>query len=131
MILACLNVIATVEYFEVLSLTFVFMKSLGSINISRKLAEEFDLTFDTGLVSKEQIIQALTLRIDQMIHQNPDQLFSMLYRLDISEKNLKLAMAQENDVPKKIATLIYERQLEKMWSRKHFANDSPDEDLAW
>lgn len=107
------------------------MQNAETLNISRKISEVFEISFDTGIVSKSQIIAALTLRIDQLMHHNPDQLFSMLYRLDISEKNLKMAMMQELDVPKKIATLIYERQLEKMWSRSRFKNDNPDADLAW
>jgi len=82
-------------------------------------------------ISEDTIIQALTYRVDQLIAANPDQLFSMLYRLDISERKIKEAMATEDDVTKKIAVLIYERQLEKIISRKSFRSHEPDDDLAW
>jgi len=83
------------------------------------------------IVSRAAIIQALTYRVDQLIAANPDQLFSMLYRLDISERKIKEAMATEDNVTKKIAVLIYERQLEKIISRKNFRSQKPDDDLAW
>lgn len=94
------------------------------------LAQSFELSFPE-LVSRETIIAALTFRVDQLIAANPDQLFSMLYRLDISERKIKEAMATDHDVTKKIAVLIYERQLEKIVSRRHFKSTPPEDDLAW
>jgi len=95
------------------------------------IAHSFDLDFPE-LVSREKIIEALSWRVDQLIAGNPDQLFSMLYRLDISERRIKEAMASEEEVTKKIAALIYERQLEKIISRQHFRSSGPPEDdLAW
>lgn len=82
-------------------------------------------------VSPEVILAALTQRVEQLIAGNPDQLFSMLYRLDISEEKIKAAMAFDYEVAKKIAVLIYERQLEKIVSRNHFRSTKPDDDLAW
>lgn len=98
--------------------------------LQETLAHNFDLEIN-DLVSREKIIAALTRRVDQLIAGNPDQLFSMLYRLDISEKKIKEAMATEDQVTKKIAVLIYERQLEKIVSRRHFKSDTPEDDLAW
>lgn len=98
--------------------------------LATALAEEFGLAFN-DLVSTEKILAALTWRVEQLIAGNPDQLFSMLYRLDISERRIKEAMATEQDVSKKIAALIYERQLEKIISRAHFRSDRPEDDLAW
>ncbi len=107
---------------------------MNGTNESKMLAEalagDFDLEIN-DLVSKEKIIAALTWRIDQLIAANPDQLFSMLYRLDISERKIKEAMAGDEDVTKKIAVLIYERQLEKIISRQQFKSDHPEDDLAW
>ena len=98
--------------------------------LQNALANSFDLAFP-DLVSREKIIAALTRRVDELIAGNPDQLFSMLYRLDISERKIKEAMVTEEEVTKKIAVLIYERQLEKIISRRHFKSDPPEEDLAW
>lgn len=84
-----------------------------------------------GVVSREAIISALSLRVAHLLNENSGRLFSLLYRLDISERNIKQAMATRSEVPKKIAVLIYERQLEKIVSRKRFKTERPDEDLAW
>jgi hypothetical protein len=98
--------------------------------LQAELIRSFGLALP-DLVSEEKIIAALTHRVDQLIAGNPDQLFSMLYRLDISERKIKAAMAGETEVTKKIAVLIYERQLEKIISRKNFKSPPPDDDLAW
>ncbi len=82
-------------------------------------------------VSEEEIIRVLGYRIGQLLAGQPDQLFSMLYRLDISERKIKAAMELGQDVAKKIAVLVYERQMEKMLSRKQHRAQPPDEDLAW
>lgn len=94
------------------------------------LSRSFDITLP-GLVSREQILVALAAKIEQLISGNPDQLFSLLYRLDISEQKIKQAMNTPGPVSYKIAILIYERQLEKIISRKRFGSERPDEDLAW
>lgn len=94
------------------------------------LSRSFDIALP-GLVSREQILAALSARIEQLIAGNPDQLFSMLYRLDIAEQKIKQAMNMPGSVSYKIAILIYERQMEKIISRKRFGSERPDEDLAW
>ncbi|WP_157977240.1 hypothetical protein [Taibaiella helva] len=104
--------------------------SATELELIHTLAGDFGLELNDR-VSREQIIAALTWRVDQLIAGNPDQLFSMLYRLDISERKIKAAMATETEVTKKIAVLIYERQLEKIISRKHFRSEAPEDDLAW
>lgn len=98
--------------------------------IQKELFQSFGIE-TKALVSKESLIEALTFRIQQLLEGNPDQLFSMLYRLDISEKNLKKAMIDENGFSAIVAHLIYERQLQKINSRKENKRDFPDEDLAW
>ena len=94
------------------------------------LAHSFDLDLPDS-ISKEKIIEVLSWRVEKLLAANPDQLFSMLYRLDISEAKIKAAMFNEDLFTKNIAVLIYERQLEKIISRKHFSGEKPDDDLAW
>lgn len=112
------------------SLLLYTMEHSDSELLAAALAGDFDLAIN-DLVSRAKIIAALTWRIDQLIAGNPDQLFSMLYRLDISERKIKEAIATDEDVTKKIAVLIYERQLEKIISRRQFKSSQPEDDLAW
>ncbi|MFT4061751.1 MAG: hypothetical protein QM642_05255 [Edaphocola sp.] len=94
------------------------------------LEQQFDVDLG-GYVTAEKLVAALAARVEQLIAANPDQLFSLLYRLDISEKKIKQALATGQDIAKKIAVLIYERQSEKIISRRQFKNPPPDADLAW
>lgn len=94
------------------------------------LSRQFGLK-EEELISEEKILQALCHRVEYMMQYATEQLFSMLYRLDISEKKLRKAIACEVDVAKKIALLIYERQLEKSHSRKVHKPTPPDPDMAW
>lgn len=94
------------------------------------LSNSFELSTE-NLVSKQQILAALSSRISQLLAGNPDQLFSLLYRLDISEKRIKTAMKSDDDVAPHLAALVYERQLEKTASRKRFKQEKPDDDLSW
>jgi hypothetical protein len=94
------------------------------------LSRQFGLKAEE-LISKEKIVQALSARVADMMQYATDQLFSMLYRLDISEKKLQQVIHSEVDVAKNIAELIFERQMEKAHSRRQHKSTPPDPDIAW
>ena len=94
------------------------------------LAESFGLELP-ATISKEKIIEILSWRVEKLLAANPDQLFSMLYRLDISEAKIKAAMLDAELFAKNIAVLIYERQSEKIVARKNFPGQAAEDDLAW
>src|SRR5690606_37570044 len=98
--------------------------------VQQALRQSFDLNLSEE-VSKEKIIAALAFRIEKLLSGNPDHLFSLLYRLDISEHKIKAAMQVSTDLPIKIAALVYERQEEKILLRQQFKTDGPPDDLAW
>jgi hypothetical protein len=68
------------------------------------------------------IRKLLIARIDELISSDMERLFSILYRIDVSEKKLSEALSIHG--PDKasaiIADLIIERQIQKAASRKHF-----------
>lgn len=70
--------------------------------------------------------KALSERINQLITSDFSQLISVLYRLDISEKKLRIALATAGDIPASdiIAEMVVERQLQKSQARKMFGNNS-------
>jgi hypothetical protein len=73
----------------------------------------------------------LALRLTQILDQGPERFYQLMYRLDISEKKLN-AVLQEPDVAIQIATLIYDRQLQKVVSRQQHAKDTDiDPELRW
>lgn len=106
------------------------MKTLDLIAI-QQLENQFDIDLNGQDVSFDAIVAHLIPKITYEMTYNLEHFFSLLYRLDISEAALKQVMNGEHDVPKKIATLIVERQIQKVIARNHFSQDKPDDELAW
>lgn len=98
--------------------------------LQKSLMQTFGIDFSEK-VSKEKLISALAFRVNQLLEANAEQLFSLLYRLDISERRIKTALLNAESFPVEIACLIYERQMEKINSRKNNISPKPDDDLAW
>lgn len=81
-------------------------------------------------IQKEEIIHALSLVVGDWMDYRTEELFAKMYRLDILEQDIKVAF-KTADIPKAIATLIYERQLQKKISRiENPATEAPDH-LKW
>ena len=82
--------------------------------------------------SKEAIIEQLSLRIAQLIAQNPEQLYSLLYRIDVAENDVHQVIANGEQISYHLALLIFDRQMGKIKSRaKYKKNTKPEDDLAW
>ena len=84
------------------------------------------------LVSEEEILKQLAARVTVLIEQGAETFFQLMYRLDISEKKLNGVMDEEH-VAENIARLIYDRQLQKIESRKLFSSQTEivDPELKW
>ena len=71
----------------------------------------------------EDLENNLAVYINELIDKDFNKLVNLLYRIDISEEKLKLALQNEdkkNSSGKTIAKLIIERQLQKLEFRKMF-----------
>lgn len=66
--------------------------------------------------------------IDHLIRVNFEKLLALLYRIDVSESKLKELLKEhpDEDAAKLIATLIIERQMQKMKLR---SKNKPDTDI--
>ena len=95
------------------------------------LRDDWDLQLPDTL-SEEAILQLLADRIVTIIERGSETFFQLMSRLDISEKKLN-AVLQEEDVPMKIARLIYDRQLQKIVSRheNRMQQQNDDPELKW
>lgn len=98
--------------------------------ITEALSSSLELELPPTL-SQEQVIELLRQKVAYLIDHNTDELFSKLYRLDVFERKIKAAMAEGGDMAYSLAVLIFERQLEKIESRKNNKATKPDDDLAW
>ena len=67
-------------------------------------------------VTEDLVINLLGDKVRDWVNKGPDAFYSLMYRLDISEKKLQ-AIRADKDVALEVAKLIYKRQLEKARSR--------------
>jgi hypothetical protein len=73
-------------------------------------------------LSKENLLQTLSEYINFLIQKDFQKLVSILYRIDVSENKLKQVLENSNEEAGKIiATLIIERQEQKIKSRQQFS----------
>lgn len=100
--------------------------------MNHELGYTFDLSL-TDSISKEELLEALQIRIEQLLAGAPERLFSLLYRLDISEQLIKESLDKKENLAQGLAMLIYQRQIEKMESRKRYKKKpyQADNDLVW
>ena len=86
-------------------------------------------------VSFDQMIAVIAVPVNELIQKDFQKLVNILYRLDVSEPKLRymLKMHSEEDAGKIIATLIVERELQKIKTRQQFRkkDDEIDEDEKW
>lgn len=99
-------------------------------SLIRNLPE--DLQWSEGdFISEQDLLAALARKVEYMLHYNNGVFFQLLYKMDVLEPKLRVAM-QQVDVPMSIAKLILERQLEKLASRKaNPAKPAEEDDLVW
>ena len=78
----------------------------------------------------DEIQEELAAYLNHLIKNDFDKLITYLYRIDVSEEKLKtlLQQQQEEDAGNIIASLIIERQLQKIETRKKFNQQSKDFD---
>jgi hypothetical protein len=85
--------------------------------------------------SEDQIIASLSVEVNRLIIQDFQRLVGLLYRIDISEANLKKLLRdnRESEAGRIIAWMILERQKEKIRSREQSRKDPSDipEDDRW
>jgi len=90
-----------------------------------------ELAIDLSVkISLEELHSKLAVYINHMILDRFEQLISLLYRIDVSESKIKLFLSRQTNenAGNIIATLIIERQLEKIRSRQKLRQADTDVD---
>lgn len=79
---------------------------------------------DSVIISEnpDEIFQQLTLQIAWMIENKLDFLLSLLYRLDVSEEKINMALAPHSPLPAEqaLALLILERQKQRIQTKERY-----------
>ena len=84
-------------------------------------------------ITREAILNQLERVISRWLQQNASDFFQLMYRRDIAEDKLNAALAAGDNTIPNLARLLYQRQLQRIRSRREhppFRNDG-DGDLAW
>lgn len=104
------------------------MESQSPLSITEKI---IDITSSIQPAPFDKIRLKLISLINELINKDFDALVRLLYRIDVSEKKIRVVLDQnmETDSASILADLIIERQLQKIESRKRFSNrSSPESD---
>jgi len=97
------------------------------------LGQSFNLELPVNLPN-DALKKILAEQINYLIQSDFQKLVNILYRVDINEAGLKKVLNENagTDAGEIIATLIIERQLQKLKSRQQFrGNDPIPEDEKW
>ncbi|WP_236979569.1 hypothetical protein [Membranihabitans maritimus] len=89
------------------------------------LRNSFQIEKGSKEISEEELLEMLTGRISSMIDENTDLLFSLLYRLDISEAKIKKVIDRQKDesISRGLAKLVLERQKERLRTKAKYRSD--------
>lgn len=84
-------------------------------------------------ISEEALTALLADRIAVMLERNIETLFSLLYRLDISEAKVREAMSPACSEPANLALarLVLERQKQRLATKASIRSEPLDEDWSW
>lgn len=83
--------------------------------------KDFNLEIPSSeVVTAEDFQQILTKLIRHLLDNDFERLLNGLYRIDVSEEKVKVAMATTDDVAENIALLIIEREMQKVATREKY-----------
>jgi len=95
----------------------------------------FDQTLKLGFdddQSDEAMLKLIEERVTELMTTQPELLFSYLYRLDVDEIQIKLALRSEKDLPNlALSKLILQRQKRRIEYKKKFKQDPIDDESAF
>lgn len=85
--------------------------------------KDFDFDAKSGEVTtQDEFHEMLSKFIRHLIDHDFERLLNGLYRIDVSEARVKQTFASKQDVAGEIATLIIERELQKVVTREKYKN---------
>ena len=105
------------------------------MNTQELIVRDFALETPDREFTEEELLQYLADVIAHMIERKPDFLFSLLYRLDVEEHKINLALAPTAGEPANVglARLVLERQKQRVFTKQFYKTEKLDDlgDLAW
>jgi hypothetical protein len=79
------------------------------------------------ILDEEAVLQIFTTRVEEMLEHSLDLLLSSLYRLDVEEDDIQLALRSQDVPPARgIAKLILDRQKARLMTKQEYKKQNPD-----
>lgn len=97
--------------------------------IAEEIHTEWELSIPT-VITEDMLIEILATRIDQLIKSDLSKLIAILYRIDVEENKLRSMLAQykKADAGLIVASLVIERQKQKLKTKALYDKPAPDID---
>ena len=102
------------------------------IEIYQQVHQDIQLDSQEENLDMDELLRIITKRVEQLLDQDPNLLFSYLYRLDVLEKDLKIALSGvtgKNPIDF-MAELILQRQKDRVETKKKY-KQKPIEGWEW
>lgn len=105
------------------------------MNTTELIARDFALENPEREMTEEELLQLLSDVIAHMIERKLDFLLSLLYRLDVEEHKINIALAPTSNEPANVALarLVLERQKQRVFTKQFYQQKADEDlgDLAW
>lgn len=105
------------------------------MNTLELIVRDFALEHPEREFTEAELLEYLAEVIAQLIDRKPDFLFSLLYRLDVEEHKINMALAPAAGEPANVglARLVLERQKQRIFTKQFYQAEKLDDlgDLAW
>ena len=83
--------------------------------------KDFNLTIPQAEIQEvDEFHELLRKVISHLLDTDFERLMNGLYRIDVDEQKVKLALASDHDIASEIATLIIQRELQKIETRAKY-----------
>ena len=96
---------------------------------SELIARDFGLEIGEESISEQELFDLVANEVAYMLEHRLESLFSLLYRLDVSEKKTRAALDPSAEEPANIAIArhIIDRQKQRIFTKQHYKQPKSDD----
>lgn len=93
------------------------------------IARDFGLEIGEEPLTEQALFDLVANEVAYMLEHRMETLFSLLYRLDVSEKKIRTALAPDAKEPANIllAKLIIDRQKQRIFTKRKYRQEKLDD----
>jgi hypothetical protein len=105
------------------------MKDEALHELAALINQDFEPVPIDEIISEERLLELLSLQLEWMIEHRLEHLMSMMYRLDIDERNVASALSPAGPEPPALALarLVLNRQKQRIFTKRHYKQSFPEQ----